>query len=100
VKVGSLLEFLRRLLDLGGIPDYADIVRRQFAGYIAANPFNADQTFFLRALENVFLQRRRLALPDLYEPPLTAFGADAVERLFTPEQVEGILKLTASLSVQ
>ncbi len=99
MKVGSLLEFLRRLLELGAIPDYADIVRRQFAGYISANPFSADQTFFLRALENVFLQRRRLALPDLYAPPLTAFGADAVERLFTPEQVDGILKLVASLSV-
>jgi type I restriction enzyme, R subunit len=99
MKVGSLLEFLRRLLELGAIPDYAAIVRRQFAGYIAANPFSADQTFFLRALENVFLQRRRLALPDLYAPPLTAFGAEAVERLFTPEQVEQLLAFAETLAV-
>ncbi len=99
VKVGSLLEFLRQLLDLGSLPDYADIVRRQFADYIARNPFNANQTLFLRALQNVFIQKRRLQLADLYEPPLTSFGQDAVERWFTPEQVQDILALAERLTV-
>jgi type I restriction enzyme R subunit len=99
MKVGSLLEFLRRMLDLDGMPDYAEIVRRQFTDYIAANPFNSDQTLFLRALQNIFLQKRRLQLDDLYAPPLTNFGADAVERWFTPEQVQGILAFTETLTV-
>ncbi|HKZ70444.1 MAG TPA: type I restriction-modification enzyme R subunit C-terminal domain-containing protein, partial [Anaerolineales bacterium] len=99
IKVGSLIEFLRKLLDLDGIPDYADIVRRRFSDYIAATPFNANQTLFLRALQNVFLQKRRLQVADLYAPPLTSFGADAVERFFTPEQVQEILGLTESLAI-
>jgi type I restriction enzyme R subunit len=98
-KVGSLIEFVRQLLDLDGVPDYADIVRRQFDGYVAAHPFNADQTRFLRALQTVFVQKRRLQLADLYAPPLSAFGADAVERYFTPEQVQDVLAFTDSLSV-
>jgi len=99
VKVGSLLEFLRQLLDLDRIPDYADIVRRRFEGYIAASPFNANQILFLRTLQTVFLQKRRLQLPDFYEPPLDRFGDDAVERWFTTAQVQDILAFTETLAI-
>jgi type I restriction enzyme R subunit len=97
MKVGSLLEFLRRLLELDGLPDYGDIVQRQFSDYIAAHPFNADQIRFLRAVQNVFLQKRRLQPADFYDPPLTAFGQDAVDRWFAPEQVSEMLALTERL---
>ena len=99
LKVGSLLEFLRRLLEIEGIPDYGDIVRRHFEGYIAVHPFNGDQIRFLRVVQNVFLQRRRLELADLYGPPLTRFGQDAVERLFTTEEVSQVLEFVDSLTV-
>ena len=98
-KVGSLIEFVRQLLELDGVPDYADIVRHQFDGDVAAHAFNADQTRFLRALQTVFVQKRRLQLADLYAPPMSAFGADAVERYFTPEQVQDVLAFTAALAI-
>jgi len=97
LKVGSLIEFLRHMLELEGIPDYADIVRRRFEDYVAHHPFNADQIRFLRAVQSVFLQRRRLQRADLYEPPLTSFGVDAVERWFTPEQVTDVLAFVETL---
>ena len=96
-KVGSLLEFLRRLLDLQGIPDYADIVRQEFMEYIAAHPFSADQIRFLRAVQSVFLQKHRLELVDLYEPPLALLGSAAVERWFTDEQVRELLMFAKRL---
>jgi type I restriction enzyme R subunit len=99
LKVGSLLEFLRRLLEIEGIPDYGDVVRRQFQQYIADHPFSADQTRFLRAVQNVFLQRRRLAKVDLYGPPLTSFGQDAVEHLFSPQEREEILAFAQMLTI-
>jgi type I restriction enzyme R subunit len=99
IKVGSLLEFLRQLLEIEGIPDYGDIVRRQFEGYITNHPFNADQIHFLRAVQNVFLRRRRLVLADLYEPPLTSFGQDAVERWFTTDEVSEMLTFVDTLTV-
>jgi type I restriction enzyme, R subunit len=97
-KVGSLLQFLRELFEFEDLPDYQDVVRRQFQVYINQQPYNADQLRFLRAVENVFLQKRRLQLLDLYESPFTAFGTDAVERLFTPEQVRDILSFTDTLA--
>ncbi|MBN1889083.1 MAG: DEAD/DEAH box helicase family protein [Thermoflexales bacterium] len=98
-KVGGLLEFVRDLLELDGIPDYADIVRREFEGYIACHAFNADQIRFLRAVQHVFLQKRRLVRADLYDAPLTGFGYEAVERWFSPQQVDEILAFTDSLAI-
>jgi type I restriction enzyme, R subunit len=99
VKVGSLLEFLRYLLDIEGIPDYREIVARQFAAFINQGAFNAGQVRFLRAVREVFLQKRRLEMADLYAPPLTSFGFDAVEKLFDLNQVEKILLFTNNLRV-
>jgi type I restriction enzyme R subunit len=81
------------------VPDYEEVVRRQFERFIAGQPFNADQTLFLRALQSVFIQKRRLQLADLYDPPLSNFGQDAVERWFTAEQVRHILQFVDTLSV-
>jgi type I restriction enzyme R subunit len=100
LEVGSLIEFLRYLLGLDGIPDYAALVQRQFARYISGQPFSADQTRFLRAVQNVFLQRRHLALADLYESPLTSFGTDAVERLFSEDQIAEMLAFADGLTVE
>jgi type I restriction enzyme R subunit len=99
IRVGSLLEFLRYILDLQGIPDYREIVSRQFDSYIQSQNFTADQIRFLRAVEGIFLQKHSLKLPDLYEPPLTAFGQDAVERLFAGSEIDGLLKFTEKLAI-
>jgi type I restriction enzyme R subunit len=99
-RVGSLMEFVRDMLELDGIPDYQEIVRRQFDAYMGAHvEYSADQLRFLRAVQNVFLQKRRLTMPDLYSPPLTAFGADAADRWFTREQIEEMLALAEWLTV-
>jgi len=100
VEVDSLLGFLRYLLDLTGVPDYADIVNRRFSEYLASQPFNADQTRFLRAVQSKFLEKRHLHLADLYDSPLTHFGQDAVNRLFNAQQVQAILDFINTLAVQ
>jgi len=53
----------------------------------------------MSTVQNVFLQRRRLELADLYEPPLTSFGAEAVERWFTTDQVSEMLAFAETLRV-
>ena len=100
LRVGSLMEFMRELLELQGIPDYKDIVGRAFDGFMAEHQLNADQTNFLRVLQTLFLQKRHLELPDLYDPPLTRFGDQAADRFFTPQQIDQIMVLVAGLDVQ
>lgn len=91
LKVNSLLSFVRELLELEMIPDYDDIVTRNFEEYISQGLFNGDQIRFLRAVQKVFLQKRKLELADLYEAPLDNFGDDAVEKWFNEEQVNDLI---------
>jgi type I restriction enzyme R subunit len=83
LKVDSFMAFVRELLEIEGIPDYADLVDRQFKAFAERQQFNAGQLRFLRAVQSVFLERRRLESADLYDaPPIRAFGMDAVEQFF------------------
>ncbi len=98
LKVDSFLAFLRHLLALDAIPDYGQVVRHAFERHVAAHGYNADQIRFLRAVQEVFLNKRTLTEADLYDPPLTIFGDNAVERFFSPAEISDLLKLAAHLA--
>jgi len=99
MKVGSLMEFLRQVWEITGIPDYQEIVDRQFEAYITGHAFNANQIKFLRTLKTVLARKRRLHLADLYDPPLTSFGADVADRWFTEAERADILTFAETLRV-
>ncbi|MEG5164033.1 type I restriction-modification enzyme R subunit C-terminal domain-containing protein [Microcoleus sp. AT3-A2] len=98
LKVNSLLSFLRELFEIEGLPDYQDVVRRNFEDFIQERQFNANQIRFLRAVQNVFLKNRRLEVADLYEEPLDRFGEDAVERWFSEEEVDELIEFAERLA--
>jgi len=95
----NFLALVRQVLELDSLPDYRELVTRQFERYIADHRYNADQIRFLRAVQSVFLQKRHLEPADLYEPPLDRFGADAVDRWFTEEEVEEVVKFVNKMAV-
>jgi hypothetical protein len=64
-----------------------------------AHNYNADQSRFLRAVQNVFLQRHALELAEFYEEPFTNFGENAVEKFFSASVIEELIELTMSLVV-
>ena len=93
----SFLGLVRHLLTLDALPDYGQLVRRAFERHVAEHQYNAEQIRFLRSVQEVFLTKRQLAEADLYEPPLTVFGRNAVERYFSPEEIRELLTMTSSL---
>jgi type I restriction enzyme R subunit len=95
----SFLGLVRQVLDMQYLPDYKDLVARQFETYVTQHNYNADQIRFLRAVQSVFLQERHLETADLYEPPLDMFGADAVERWFTETEVKEVVAFANRLEV-
>ena len=95
----SFLGLVRQVLDMQYLPDYKDLVARQFETYVTQHNYNADQIRFLRAVQSVFLQKRHLETADLYEPPLDMFGADAVERWFTEKEVEEVVEFANRMAV-
>ncbi|MEW6083218.1 MAG: DEAD/DEAH box helicase family protein [Chloroflexota bacterium] len=95
----SFLGLVRQVLDMQYLPDYKDVVARQFEAYVTQHNYNADQIRFLRAVQSVFLQKRRLETADLYEPPLDMFGADAVDRWFTDDEVQEVVEFANRMAV-
>jgi type I restriction enzyme R subunit len=98
LRVDNFLAFLRHLLALDAIPDYHQVVQRGFERHIHAHNYNAEQIRFLRSVQEVFLAKHSLVEADLYDPPLTNFGRNAVERFFTPLEIGDLLHLTESLA--
>jgi type I restriction enzyme, R subunit len=96
----SFLGLVRQVLDMAYLPDYKDVVARQFESFITQNRYNADQIRFLRAVQSVFLQKRHLETADLYDAPaLVGFGQDAVERWFMENEVNDIVIFANRLEV-
>jgi len=97
VRVGALTDFLKYVLKLEHLPDFKDVVRKAFDAFILEHRYDADQTRFLRTVQTVFVQKRRLEVADLYEAPFTNFGLNAVEKLFSDDEVGEIMELTKRL---
>ena len=93
----GFLGFVRHVLDIDNIPDYEAVVAQGFQAHITSHNYTGDQIRFLRSVQEVFLAQRRLSEADLYEPPLTNFGRNAVERFFTPVEILELLALTSRL---
>jgi len=94
----GFLGFVRHVLELDAIPDYEAVVARGFQEFITTHYYTSDQIRFLRAVQEVFLNERRLSETDLYEAPLTSFGRNAAERFFTPVQIKEIVALAEHLA--
>ena len=96
----NFLGLVRQVLDMAYLPDYKDLVARQFDIYTTSHNYNADQIRFLRAVQSVFLQKRHLEVADLYDAPsLSGFGQDAVERWFTENEVAEMVEFANRLAV-
>ncbi len=97
IRAGNFIDFLKHILNLETLPTYETIVRKAFDSFIIEHNYNADQSRFLRAVQNFFIQHHKLEPADLYEPPFTNFGVNAVEKLFSEAEVNELVELTKKL---
>jgi len=97
IRTGNFIDFLKHILNLETLPTYETIIRKSFDSFIIEHNYNADQSRFLRAVQNFFIQHHKLEPADLYDPPFTNFGVNAVEKLFSEEEVNELVELTKKL---
>ena len=100
VKPGSFIDFVKHVLKLENLPSYYDIVKKSFDAFILSHNYNADQSRFLRAVQSVFIERRKLEEADLYDEPFTNFGDSAVDRFFMEEEIKEIIELINEISLK
>lgn len=94
----DFLGLLWYVLEMENMPDYRSVVEQAFQDHITSHNYTGDQLRFLRSVQEIFLQKRNLTEVDLYEPPLTIFGRNAVERFFTPPQIKELIEMTKQLT--
>jgi len=98
VRVGNFVDFLKHILGIEALPSYETVVHKAFDSFILEHNYNADQSRFLRVVQSVFLQRRKLEAADLYEEPFSSFGLNAVDRLFSESELEELVSLVQRLA--
>ena len=81
------------------MPDYRDIVQHQFSDYIAASHTAPTRSASCAPYRTSSCRSAACKPADLYDPPLTEFGQDAVERWFAPEQVAEMLAFAEGLAI-
>ncbi|MCE5200732.1 MAG: DEAD/DEAH box helicase family protein [Armatimonadota bacterium] len=98
VDRAGLVDFVRHALNLAQLKTQADEIGEAFDRFIAEHQsYSADQILFIRVVRSVIVHEAELDRParltynDLFEPPFTRFGRNAVERLFTQEQLDELL---------
>ena len=97
LKAGNFVDFMKHILNIEKLPTYEAIIRKSFDAFILEHNYNADQSRFLRAVQNFFQLHHKLEAADLYEAPFDNFGKNAVEKLFSKKDVKELVQLTKNL---
>jgi len=92
---GTLVQFIKSIFGKYKFKSQEDEIAESFDAFIIAHNYNTDQTRFLRVIKSVFLAKVRrhelLEIDDFYEGPVEAFGADAVDRLFSKDDLDEVI---------
>ncbi len=93
---GTLVQFIKAIFGKYKFKSQEEQIAESFDAFIIAHNYNTDQTRFLRVIKSVFLAKVRrhelLEIDDFYEGPVEAFGAGAVERLFSKEDLKEVVE--------
>jgi len=93
----TLVDFLRHILGVSKLPNFADRIEAAFDQFIAAHPhFAADQLRFLRVVRSLVLRRTQLTSQDLQRPPLNRVGDP--HRLFAEDELAEIIAFANRLA--
>ena len=95
-RMQSLKASLGRIFGKYKLKSQEDQIAESFGAFIIAHNYNTDQTRFLRVIKSVFLAKIRrhelLEIDDFYEGPVEAFGAGAVDRLFSKDDLGEVIE--------
>jgi type I restriction enzyme R subunit len=98
---GTFIQFIKSILDKYKFPDPEELINSSFQTYIIErnnkDPLSAEQIVFLRAVKNVFNQKKHIEYEDLFEPPFTQLGTDAATRLFKEDELKKIIDIFNSV---
>ena len=98
VRRASFLQLVRHVLGLEELERWSTSVARAFDGFIAEHStYTARQIRFLQTLRTFVLQRGRVEKQDLVGSPFTQLHPQGVRGVFSPHEIEEILRFAGEL---
>lgn len=95
---GTLVEFIKKILGLYEFPDPNKEIEDAFKSFIIEHSYlNADQVYFIRTIQTVFMKTHHIRLADLYEAPFTNFGSKAPVPLLDNESLREVMDMCKEL---
>jgi type I restriction enzyme R subunit len=97
---GTLVQFIKDIVQGKYISsDPEDEIRDAFQTYIIENnkEYSADQLFFIRTIQSVFLQNKHIEYSDLFDAPFINFGTTAPTPMFSEDDLKDFLSICSSM---
>lgn len=98
---GTLIDFVRHALGIDQIKSREEILEENFRAWLVTKSLTPQQAQYLSLLKNRGIARGRVAIQDLFEPPLSILGAsgmgmelfgEAVLKKIIPELDEAVFR--------
>ncbi len=95
---GTLVQFIKRVLDLYEFPDANKKVAEAFRAFIVEkNYLNSDQVNFLRTIQTVFTKKHHIEYDDLFDDPFRNFGVNFPVPAFAEGDLREVITLCNTL---
>lgn len=98
-RKARLIQFIRHILKLEALESFPDSVGRAFNEFIGSHSYlSSRQLEFLNLLKTFIIEREQVQKRNLIESPFTRLHPDGIRGLFTPAEIDEIIKLTQRLA--
>jgi type I restriction enzyme R subunit len=98
-RKAKFIQFIKHILGLEILESYPDTVSKAFDHFIRSHTnLSSQQLDFLNLLKEFILEKETVQKRDLIESPFTILHPDGIRGLFSPKEIDEILKLTQRLA--
>jgi type I restriction enzyme R subunit len=98
-KRAKFIEFIRHILGIELLESFPETVSKAFDQFIQEHSnFNARQLDFLNLLREYIIEREKIQKRDLIQSPFTIIHPQGIRGLFSPFEIDEIVKLTERLA--
>lgn len=98
-RKARFIQFIRHILGIEPLKSFPDTVIEAFESFIKQhNQLTANQLAFLNLLKTYLIERENISRKDLISVPFTTLHPEGIRGVFSPEEINEILKLTEKLA--